>query len=275
MIEARHISWSVSGRQLLSDCSLTSRSGTFTTLLGPNGAGKTTLLRVLSGIILPEFGEVIYNNRSIANVPAIELSKERAYLQQQSAVFESFTVRNVLEMACISARGINRHAAYLEQEKLLDEMDLRRFADRPYNLLSGGEQQRVQFARCLLQLQLTDGISGKTLMLDEPLNNLDLKYQYELLNIAHEKVCRAGGAVIAVLHDLNTTWSFSDQVILLKRGTILASGTPADVMTEQLISETYEVPVRKMTSGNDVFFTVIPPVPQIHSINRQYQSEII
>lgn len=275
MIEAHHISWFAGGRRLLNDCSLVSENGAFTTLLGPNGAGKTTLLRLLSGIIRSASGEVLYNGRSIVNLPAIELSLERAYLQQQSAVFESFTVRNVLEMACISVRGIRRQHAYFEQEKLLDEMDLRKFADRPYNLLSGGEQQRVQFARCLLQLQLTDGIAGKTLMLDEPLNNLDLKYQYELLNIAREKICRRGGAVIAVLHDLNTTWSFSDQVILLKRGHILASGTPAEVMTEQLISETYEVPVRRMISGDQVFFTVIPVAAELHLSNSHYQTEII
>ena len=262
MIAAKNISLSIRGKEILKPLSCRFEKSQFVAVIGPNGAGKSTLLHLLSGLIQPTTGVVDLFNRPAKSWRPEELAQVRAYLQQHHSVFESFTLEDVLLM------GRSIHFDYKpsrrDQElvtQILTELNLLHRKDQPFNSLSGGEQQRVQFARTLIQLQenTTESLESKILFLDEPLNNLDLHYQYNLLQMARDKVVDKGGLIIAVLHDLNITAQFADRVIILKNGEVKADAAVEEAMDPVLLSSVYAIGISKKEEDGCPYFIVEQP----------------
>jgi iron complex transport system ATP-binding protein len=263
MIAAENISLVRNGRQILHSATLQFREPGFVAIIGPNGAGKSTLLHLLSGLMKPSTGFVALGQRPLSSWKTEELAMQRAYLQQQHSVFETFTVNDVLTMG----RSVYFKFRPSAQDgelvtEMLKELDLLHRKDQPFNQLSGGEQQRVQFARTILQLFEGEDrdMKGKFLFLDEPLNNLDLHYQVNLLQMAREMIVARGGTVIAVLHDLNMTQAFADRVIILEKGAVRADDLTEKAMSAELLSEIYNVPITRLENEGQVFFHVSPQV---------------
>lgn len=264
MILASDIAFSVQGRFLLAPASFRFDKPEFIAILGPNGAGKSTLLQLLAGYHKPTSGSVLLHGREAHLWKPEELAKHRAYLQQQQSVFESFSVEDVLMIG----RSIhyNSFPKPLDRQlvsKALSGLDLTGRREEAFNRLSGGEQQRVQFMRTLLQLQETADASleGKALFLDEPLNNLDLYYQYSLLHLARESVVKQGGMVVAVLHDLNMAYQFADRVILLSEGKAIIDAPTEEAMIPEQLSAIYNMHIEKIESLDQLPYFAVKTAP--------------
>ena len=261
MILAENIALHRGNKPLFESASFRFDSPEFVAIIGPNGAGKSTLLQLLSGYFPPTSGSVTIHGKQADKWQPNELAKFRAYLQQQQSVFESFSIEDVLMMG----RSIytNSHPKDLDKALVtlaLTNLNLVHRKNEPFNRFSGGEQQRIQFARTLLQLDETgtESLVGKTLFLDEPLNNLDLYYQYNLLQMARERVVNRGGTVISVLHDLNMVHQFADRVIVLSGGKTLIDSPTEEALVPELLSSIYQLRIEKIQPENQLpYFTVI------------------
>ncbi|AJY44611.1 heme ABC transporter ATP-binding protein [Martelella endophytica] len=232
MITTRDISVTLSGRSVLHGVSLQAPAGRLTAICGPNGCGKTTTLKTIAGDITPQSGAVTINTREIASLAPWQLAELRGVLPQASNLAFPFTVTEVLRMG-LSGRG--HRAADKDRAVIaaaLAAVDLKGFEGRFYQELSGGEQQRVQLARVLCQIErpVEDG-TPRWLLLDEPVASLDIRHQLAIMRLARG-FAEAGGGVIAVMHDLNLTALYADHVVLMKEGRIAAAGAPRDVLTD-------------------------------------------
>ncbi len=245
VIRAEHISVTVkSGKQLLNDVSLQVKMGEVVTILGKNGAGKSTLLKTITGDLIPTTGEVLYDDMPLGITDIRKLAKKRAVISQNIRLDFSFSVAEVV------ALGRSPHNTYFDTTqdvKIVDEclskVDAYHLRKQDYTTLSGGEQQRVQFARALAQIweQVESG-EGCYLFLDEPLSNLDVSHQHEMMHIVRQ-LAEANVAVFFILHDLNLAAQYADRVYILREGEIFSEGVPAEVFTEEIISEAFDYPV--------------------------------
>lgn len=241
MIEAGRLSFRVRDRDLVHGVNLKVHPGRFTAILGPNGAGKSTLLKLLCGQLKPTGGTIFFGGKPLAEWKARDLAKVRAVLPQQSAVPFDFTAQEVVLLGRSPyGDGGSQEALAREAMRMTDSDHL---AERVVTTLSGGELQRVQFARVLLQIGWQPSRDGRCLLLDEPISNLDPAHQHGALQVARD-MARRGVAVLVVLHDLNLAAQYADHVVLMKHGGIVAEGVPAEVMTAERIGEVFSVRAR-------------------------------
>lgn len=231
-IDVEDLSVRVGRRLILRNVTLSVKPGTLTAIVGPNGSGKTTFLKAVSGD-LPYDGDVRINGEALRHMQPWQAAAHRAVLPQASSLSFPYTVREVVKLGLLGGRS---GAGQVEQtklpEKALERVDLAGFAGRFYQELSGGEQQRVQLARVLCQIEapIAHG-KPRWLLLDEPVASLDILHQLAIMRLARE-FCRAGGGVIAIMHDLNLTALFADHVVLMREGRVIAAGSPKDTITD-------------------------------------------
>jgi iron complex transport system ATP-binding protein len=240
MLCARHIEVRLGQRSVLADLDFEAAPGELTAIIGPNGSGKTTLLRALSGE-LAATGEVRLNGRDIRALKPWQLAERRAVLPQATALAFPFTVREVVGLGLGAGR---RQGDAALAARALARVDLGDFGGRLYQDLSGGEQQRVQLARVLCQVwsPVIDR-EPRWLLLDEPVSSLDIRHQLLVMGIARD-FARAGGGVIAILHDLNLAALFADRVVLMGEGRIAAAGPPAEVLDDEPLSTVFGCTLR-------------------------------
>lgn len=255
MLEARDVSVAIGRKQILYGIDFLARPGEVTTIVGPNGSGKTTFLKALTGEIAAT-GTVSLNGRDQREMKPWQAAALRAVLPQSTALSFPFTVREIVRLGILGGRsGVSAAEAERLPERALARVDLDGFAGRFYQELSGGEQQRVQLARVLCQVwaPVLEG-EPRWLFLDEPVSSLDIKHQLVIMEIARD-FARRGGGVVAILHDLNLTAMFADQVAVISRGRVAAAGAPSAVFTDDLIERVFEcrLKVGKLPVGNTTF----------------------
>jgi len=238
MIRTEELGYRVGEKPLVASVNLEVSSGEVVALLGPNGAGKSTLLKLLCGQIKPHEGQVFFENRPLEHWPPQELARRRAVLPQSSAVPFDFTALEIVLLGR-SPYGDGTMCEAMAM-KAMEKTECAHLAQRIVTTLSGGEMQRVQLARVLVQIDLTAGGAPRCLMLDEPISNLDPAHQHGALMVARD-LARAGTGVLVVLHDLNLAAQYADRLVLMKAARIVADGTPGDVLTEERIGEVFSV----------------------------------
>lgn len=232
-----------SGRPLVNEVSIDFRPGEIAVITGPNGAGKSTLVSVLAGYTTFEKGNIRIDDSELAQLSARELAEKRAVMTQASNVVFDFTVYDILNMGLSSALqgSESRRNSILE---LAIECEVGELVNRKFNLLSGGERQRVQFCRALIQVVRSKPSTGsKYLILDEPTSSLDL-YHVARFTDTLKKLRSKNVGILVVLHDLNLTAHIADSVYLIKNGELVGCGGPSEVLTEGLLSQVYNTPVR-------------------------------
>ncbi|MBN9444501.1 MAG: heme ABC transporter ATP-binding protein [Bosea sp.] len=242
LLSGRQLCFAAGGRMLVSDASLDLEPGATTILIGPNGAGKSTLLKLLTGELAPAAGSVHCADEALGTVPAWRLACLRAVMAQHSRLAFPFSV---YEVARLGVDGIGRALTRQRREAIVAEalaaagvLDL---AGRRYQTLSGGEQQRVQFARVLCQLEAGRSVAERqVLFLDEPIASLDLCHQLALLDMARS-IAGRGVAVLIVLHDLNLAVTYADHLVVMDRGRIIAQGPPAETLDDALLQQVFRV----------------------------------
>lgn len=210
-----------------------------TVIVGPNGAGKSSLLKLVTGQTKPTSGTIYLNDDNIWHQKPALLAQYRAVLSQTTQLSFPFTVLEVVRLGMLNKESSGEIAA-----KMLKKVDLPGFDGRLFQQLSGGEQQRVQLARVLCQLE-TSRIerSKQFLFLDEPISSLDLKHQIMTLKIARS-YCEQGVGVVAVLHDLNVTAAYSDRVIVMNNGLCINDGTPNATITDSTLRDEFDIDLK-------------------------------
>jgi len=261
MLEVDHISVRAGrrGPVLLHDVAFTCPPGTLLAVLGANGAGKSTLLRSIGGEMPPATGTVRWKNTPIADLSLEALARERAFLDQQSVVPFAFTAREVVMMGRYPHGEGTAPADIAAVERAMELMHVPPFGDREMPALSGGERKRAHIARTVAQLD--GGPAPTLLMLDEPLNDLDVKHQHALMKFARQHA-EAGHCVLAVLHDLNIAARYAHRMLLMKHGRTLAIGTPREVRTADHLTYAYDMPAHVLPHPVDggpwVHFGMVP-----------------
>jgi len=237
---ARSLSLRMGKRQIINDISLQLYGGEMTALIGPNGAGKSTLLRLLTGFLTPDSGERLVEGRPLEAWSADALSRRRAVMLQRTQLHADWPIETVIAMGR-SPWGSTPNAEMIRQ--VMEETGCDHLAGRRYPSLSGGEQQRVQLARCLAQLW-RNGTPEGWLFLDEPTSALDLYYQQHLLRLLKRLSRSSQLHVCVVLHDLNLAALWADRILLLHQGKLVAQGTPQEVVQQPIINRWYGAEVR-------------------------------
>lgn len=226
---------------ILNGISAEFRPGEFNMILGPNGSGKSTFLKIFSGEISGYEGSVLYNGHKIAKLKKEELAKYRAVMSQQPELSFPLTVDEVIMM------GRYPHFSFNPGKKdeaicneVMDRMNLSEFKERNYLTLSGGEKQRVQYARVLAQVWEKPSSGFRYLFLDEPLASLDINYQQEFLQLARELI-QEDIILIAVIHDINLAIQFSDNLFFLKDGELVDHGKPKEILSSGLLKKVFNI----------------------------------
>lgn len=237
MIVARGVRAELDGRVVLDGVDLEVRDGEVLAIVGPNGAGKSTLLSVLGGERRQAAGAVEVDGRPIGSFGALELARARAVLTQDNAVSFPFLVSEVVAMGRAPwARTPHSRDDVTIVAQSLAAADVAHLASRRMTALSGGEKARVAFARVFAQ-------RTRTVLLDEPTASLDLRHEEEVMRLARA-IAGEGRAVGVVLHDLALAAAYADRMVLVAHGRLVAVGTPAQVLTEELVAAAYGLPVR-------------------------------
>ncbi len=244
MIELEQVGYRINGKWLVRDINLSIKNGLLWGFVGPNGAGKSTLLRLISGELIPTTGEIRLFGKPINSYEPKELARLRAYLQQKRDVNFPFTAFEVVLFGRYPyLNGTKETASDIAiADKALRHVEAEMFSERLYGTLSGGESSRVDVARILAQ---TPGL----LLLDEPTNHLDPRHQVQILNLC-KKICDQGKTVITAIHDLNLASMYADQLLMLKNGVSVACGSPKSVLTQNMLTDTYDISFNILTHPN-------------------------
>ena len=240
MLKIEHLIVSYNIRRVLHDVSLNVQSGEIVALIGPNGAGKSTLIRAVSGVISAQSGRVHTNGDDFLSLTSMQRAKYLAVVPQAVSLPPAFTVWETVLMGRTPYLGFLGQTSRADEEiarNALKRVDTLNLAERRVGELSGGETQRVLLARALCQ-------STPILLLDEPTAHLDLQYQVSLLELVHDLAHHDKLAVLIALHDLNLAARYADRVALMVAGEIKAVGAPREVLTPELISDAYCLPVQ-------------------------------
>jgi iron complex transport system ATP-binding protein len=254
MLDIKSLSVAYGTRLVLHEVSFELPSGCMLAVIGPNGAGKTTLIRALTGILIPQSGQILIDGRDINHLTAAERARRIAVVPQARQLPPAFTAWETVLL------GRTPHLNWLGQTSRRDEEITRQamerthtfeLAERPVGELSGGEQQRLLLARALAQ-------AAPILLMDEPTAHLDLKYQYSLLEEVRLLAQKDRLSVLVVLHDLNLVARYADQAALLVDGKLRALGPTTEVLTGDVLSEAYQVPLEVLHAGKGGEAYVIP-----------------
>ena len=265
MLTANNITFSVGPKRLIEDISVSFAPGKLHLIIGPNGAGKSTLIKVLARLLRPQTGAVEYEGSNVRDAREADLAKHRAVLSQAIEVAFPLSVREVVMMGRYPHFG-GRPGSLDDEivDEVMAHFEVTEFTGRDYQTLSGGERQRVNFARVLAQLwrngkadRSHNGSSApqvlgtpaaspakmtcRYLFLDEPLTFLDIRHQIDFMKKVREFSNAPDVVTVGVVHDLNLAARFADQLVLLNHGRLVAEGSPADVLTADLISDAFGV----------------------------------
>ena len=240
-IKIQNASLTLGNKRLLNNVSVDFHPKEMTILLGPNGTGKSSLLKLLSREWKTEGNLSFYGTRS-SQWRDDALAKSMGVLPQYSSLSFAFTVREVVELGGLTLAFSQQKVTDIAAEKM-EDTDVLHLADRAYPTLSGGEKQRVHFARVLTQIAASP--RSPILLLDEPTSALDIRHQHHTLQLA-KQLANEGATVIAVVHDLNLAAQYADRILMLHSGKIIADGTPSTVLTSNNIEEVYGWPVEIM-----------------------------
>lgn len=244
-LSMKSVGYSVNGSTLVSRLSLSLSAGEMVGLLGPNGAGKSTALKLMAGDIKADSGRVELLGVDIHLKEPIELALSRSVMAQSANVVFDFTVQEIIEMGWVQSRILKSGYKADALVEVVALCELQDYLARPFKTLSGGEQQRVQFARNLLQLWRPEWESKapRYLLLDEPTASMDIRHELALLRLARKAASKNIG-VLVVLHDLNLAARFMDRVLLMNEGRLVAEGSPEEVLNANQLSNIYQTEIQ-------------------------------
>jgi iron complex transport system ATP-binding protein len=231
------LAFSYGENRVLDGVSFELRPGAVTTLMGANACGKTTLLNLLTKNLKPDSGRVMLGGADISGIRLRDFARRAAIVHQKNSAPDDLPVKKLVAYGRIPHSSMLRGRTDGDRERIDTAMastGITDIADKPMGALSGGQRQRAFIAMALAQ-------DTQLLFLDEPTTFLDVRYQVETLRLIRELNCERGITIVMVLHDINQALAYSDEVIGLRDGKIIAQGPPRDVIDGDMIRELYGI----------------------------------
>jgi iron complex transport system ATP-binding protein len=253
MLEVKDIIYKIEDKTILNNLSAIFKPGELNMVIGPNGSGKSTLLKIICNEITHYSGKVLYDGGVLSKKDKLNIAKKRSVLSQQSELSFPLSVEEVVLMGRYP--HFNLYPSVNDKEiclLALKRMNMEDFRHRNYLTLSGGEKQRVHFARALAQIWEQPEDTCRYLFLDEPIASLDLNYQHEFLRITKE-IAEQNTVVVAVIHDINLALQYADKAILINMGNVIAKGSPAEVITTENLFAVYGLKCRILQNPDSSF----------------------
>jgi iron complex transport system ATP-binding protein len=256
-LEARGVSLAYEQTVVFEQLDLRIEAGQVTTLIGANGCGKSTLLKAFGRLLTPTAGSVELDGRAVRSIPTREVARRLAILPQKPLTPSATTVRDLV------SRGRHPHQSLLKPwtpadtiavDEALAATGLETLADRDTASLSGGQLQRAWIALVLAQ-------RAPTILLDEPTTFLDLSHQLDVLRLVRSINRERGATVVMVLHDLTLAGRYSDRLVVVGGGRIIADGTPWEVLTPAVLREAFDldaIVIPDPSSGSPLIVPVDP-----------------
>lgn len=237
MIKIRNVDIDYEKQMILKDVNLDLKENQFHAILGRNGSGKTTLLKTLAHIKRINNGQIILDNININTIKQKEIAKQIAYVAQQTNSDLDISVLDLV--ACGRYPYQNPFMPLTDKDYELINWAIQitgldEYKDVKITNLSGGQLQRAYIAMSLAQ-------DTKYIFLDEPTNNLDLEYQYQIMNLLKELVINHNKTIITIIHDVNLALKYADNVVIIDQNQIKYSGNPSEILTKELIKDIYHI----------------------------------
>ena len=240
-VENLSFAYSKNGEDIIKDLSFSLHEGKITTLIGANGCGKSTLFNLLTKNLKPAKGKILLRNENVAEKKLKDFAKEVAIVHQYNTAPSDITVQQLVSYGRTPylSMGMSKDPK-ADEEKINWAMDIThttKYKDKPVAELSGGQKQRVWIAMALAQ-------DTKVLFLDEPTTYLDIRYQLQILKLIKKLNREFGITIVMVLHDINQSLYYSDEIVAMKDGKLIAQGLPEEILTEDLVHNVYGVDLR-------------------------------
>ncbi|WP_018930879.1 ABC transporter ATP-binding protein [Gracilibacillus lacisalsi] len=238
MVEVQDITKKYGNTAVVDQVSVSIPKGKITSFIGPNGAGKSTLLSIVSRLITKDAGEVRIDDQEISSVKSNTLAKKIAILRQSNQLNVRLTVKELVSFGRFpysQGRLTKEDRQYVQDA--IDYMELNDMQNKYLDQLSGGQKQRAFIAMVIAQD--TDYI-----LLDEPLNNLDMKHSVQIMKVLRRLVDELGKTVVIVIHDVNFASVYSDYIVALKHGKIVHQGPKNDMIDKKVLRDVYDMDIQ-------------------------------
>ncbi|MFS8523697.1 MAG: ATP-binding cassette domain-containing protein [Limnochordales bacterium] len=235
MIQAIHVSKRYGPTTAVDDVTVTIKKNRITSLIGPNGAGKSTLLALMSRLAPMDQGDVLVEGRSVRSWDSMELARKVAILKQTNHLSLRLTVRDLVGFGRFPySQGRLTKADMEHVDQAIEYMNLGDLQHKFLDELSGGERQRAFIAMVVAQ-------DTEYVLLDEPLNNLDMKHSVQIMKVLRRLVDELGKTVVLVLHDINFASSYSDDIVAMKHGRVVAHGSVEEIIRQDVLHDVYDM----------------------------------
>lgn len=253
VFKINNLSFAYDKHEVIKNLTLELHKGKITTLIGANGCGKSTLFNLMTKNLVPDSGEILLNDQNVANMKLKDFAKKVAIVHQYNTAPVDITVKDLVAFGRTPYHtiGLSKDVGEDEEKvhKAMEITNILKYKDKPVAELSGGQKQRVWIAMALAQ-------DTKILFLDEPTTYLDIRYQLQILKLVRQLNEDYGITIIMVLHDINQSLYYSDEIVAMQNGKILAQGGAESVITADLIKQVYDVDLEIKQIGGKPF--VIP-----------------
>lgn len=237
MIEVRNVSKQYGNKNVVENVSVKIAKGKITSFIGPNGAGKSTLLSMVSRLLTKDQGEVLIEGQEIGQYKSNDLAKKISILKQSNHIPVRLTIR---ELVSFGRFPYSQGNLTKEDWKYVDEairyLELTDIQHKYLDQLSGGQRQRAYIAMVVAQ-------NTEYVLLDEPLNNLDMKHSVQIMKVLRRLVDEMGKTVVIVIHDINFASCYSDYIVALKDGKVVKEGTTDEIIDPQTLKDVYDMDI--------------------------------
>ncbi|MGY4689036.1 iron ABC transporter ATP-binding protein [Salibacterium sp. K-3] len=235
MVNVKRLFKTYGNQTVVNDVSAEIEPGKITTFIGPNGAGKSTLMSMVSRLIARDSGEVLLDQEDVSETSSRELAKRIAILKQSNYMNVRLTVKELITFGRFPySQGRLTEEDWTYVNEAITYMELEEMQDKFLDQLSGGQRQRAFIAMVIAQN--TDYI-----LLDEPLNNLDMKHSVQIMKVLRQLVDDLGKTVVLVIHDINFASCYSDYIVAMKDGRVYKEGTTDEMINREVLRDIYEL----------------------------------
>lgn len=235
MIEVRNVSKRYGNKHVVDQVTLQIDKGKITSFIGPNGAGKSTLLSMISRLIQKDGGEILIEDKEISEWKSNELAKKISILKQSNHLNIRLTIKDLVSFGRFpysQGKLTDEDKKYIKES--IQFMELQEIQDKFIDQLSGGQKQRAFIAMVLAQ-------NTEYILLDEPLNNLDMKHSVQIMKVLRRLVDELGKTILLVIHDINFASCYSDTIVALKDGKVVKEGTTNEIIHSPTLRDVYEM----------------------------------
>ncbi|GAA5417145.1 petrobactin import ATP-binding protein YclP [Paraliobacillus ryukyuensis] len=238
MVEVREITKKYGNTAVVDDVSVTIPKGKITSFIGPNGAGKSTLVSIISRLITRDTGEIRIDDEEISQVKSNELAKKIAILKQSNDLNIRLTVKELVNFGRFPySKGRLTKEDKQKVAEAIDYMELDSMKNKFLDQLSGGQRQRAFIAMIIAQ-------DTEYILLDEPLNNLDMKHSVQIMKVLRNLVDDLGKTVVIVIHDVNFASVYSDYIVALREGKIVHQGAKDAMIDKEVLRDVYDMDIK-------------------------------